>query len=82
MYVKANKRQSEICTKGTGVRGERAFLEKKRWLHMIFKMGEKVMGLGDINAQIGNECTEGMIDSFGVPRDDENGECLIDKCAA
>ena len=47
-----------------------------------FGRREKVMIVGDMNAKVGNERIEGIIGEHGVPGVDENGEYLIDMCAA
>jgi hypothetical protein len=41
---------------------------------------DRVIVLGDMNARVGNEETEGIIGKFGVPGKNENGEKVLNLC--
>ena len=40
-----------------------------------------MVGLGDLNARVGNQVIEGIVGRHGVPGRNESGERLLEMCA-
>ena len=88
MYVKVKTGGKKLVFVSVYIPAEGNKEERERYWEELgeciesFKVGEKVIVLGDMNAKVGDEGIEGVIGSFGVPGLNDNGECLIDMCAA
>ena len=46
-----------------------------------FGRNESMVVLGDLNARVGNEVMEGIVERHGLPRRNESGERLLEMCA-
>ena len=47
---------------------------------MVWVQGNSVVVLADLNARVGDGEVEGAVGKYGVPRENESGERLLDMC--